>query len=399
MTQSDLQALKEHEAALSQWLDADALPLWLTRGYAPQTGFVETVAQNGQPTKEHVRGRVNPRQIFTFAEAGRRGWRGGDWQSAVEAALLHADRVLSRPDGFYGLLATVDGRMVDERFDLYVQAFVLLAYRGIAGAVDDRREEMLTRAMGFLDRLERGYAHPLGGFQEAIPPKLPLRANPHMHLFEAMLAWESVIGGRQGRFSAIADQIASLCLSHMIDPATQAVLEFFDADWRPVDGVGGNRIEPGHQFEWAWLLARWSLRRGRTDGIDRARRLFEIGERHGIDPGRNAAVMALDTDFRVTDPMARLWSQTEWLKAALILATLSQGGDRARYIASAARAAATIRRALKTPVAGLWLDKQRPDGRYVDEPAPASTFYHLALAIWELRDRLHLLEAERTGTA
>ena len=39
----------------------------------------------------------------------------------------------------------------------------------------------------------------------------------------------------------------------------------FDADWRPLAGLTGRLVEPGHQFEWAWLLERWSRLRGRAD--------------------------------------------------------------------------------------------------------------------------------------
>jgi mannose-6-phosphate isomerase len=39
---------------------------------------------------------------------------------------------------------------------------------------------------------------------------------------------------------------------------------------------------------------------------------------------------------------------------------------------------------LDTPVPGLWWDRLRPDGGFVDEPAPASSFYHIACAIAEL---------------
>jgi mannose-6-phosphate isomerase len=43
-----------------------------------------------------------------------------------------------------------------------------------------------------------------------------------------------------------------------------------------------------------------------------------------------------------------------------------------------------IQRYLKTPIAGLWYDRIDVTGRIVDEPAPASTFYHLVVAVAEL---------------
>ena len=52
-----------------------------------------------------------------------------------------------------------------------------------------------------------------------------------------------------------------LALTRFIDPETGVLREFFDADWRAPGGEDG-LVEPGHQFEWAWLLQRWGRLRG-----------------------------------------------------------------------------------------------------------------------------------------
>jgi mannose-6-phosphate isomerase len=43
-----------------------------------------------------------------------------------------------------------------------------------------------------------------------------------------------------------------------------------------------------------------------------------------------------------------------------------------------------LRRYLATPIPGLWYDRLSPQGEMVDEPAPASTFYHLVVAVAEI---------------
>jgi mannose-6-phosphate isomerase len=58
-------------------------------------------------------------------------------------------------------------------------------------------------------------------------------------------------------------------------------------------------------------------------------------------------------------------------------------GD-ARYGAIAIAATEAMLRYLDTPVAGLWYDRIGVDGKLVDEPAPASSFYHLVVAVGEL---------------
>jgi mannose-6-phosphate isomerase len=43
-------------------------------------------------------------------------------------------------------------------------------------------------------------------------------------------------------------------------------------------------------------------------------------------------------------------------------------------------AAAGLRNYLAAPTPGLWWDKLMPDGRFRNEPAPASSFYHIISA-------------------
>ncbi|WP_173517681.1 AGE family epimerase/isomerase [Ensifer sesbaniae] len=375
---------------LSQWLADKALPLWREAGVDAAGGFVETIDMAGEPTRANRRARVQPRQVYCFAEAGRRGWS-GDWRGAAEGGLAYFDRVFKQPSGFYGALADADGNLLDPSFDLYNQAFTLLAFAYLAEVVPARKAEMTERSNDLRSRIEAHAKHPVAGFEEDNPPRLPLCSNPHMHLFEACLASEIVDGFDQVAWANLADEIADLAMDHFIDAETGVLREFFDHDWAPFAGDKGRIVEPGHLFEWAWLLLRWAERRGSAEAIVKARRLFDIGEAHGICPNRNVAIMTLLDDLSVADPIARLWPQTEWLKASIRFAALTNGVERERYLASAARAAAALRAFLETPVAGLWRDKQKADGSFVEEPAPASSFYHILCAIYESEDCLQRL--------
>ncbi len=375
---------------LSQWLADKALPLWRDAGVDAAGGFVETIDMVGEPTRANRRARVQPRQVYCFAEAGRRGWS-GDWRGAAEGGLAYFDRVFKQPSGFYGALADADGNLLDPSFDLYNQAFALLAFAYLAEVVPARKAEMVGRSNDLRSRIEAHVKHPVAGFEEDNPPRLPLCSNPHMHLFEACLASEMVDGFDQVAWANLADEIADLAMDHFIDAESGVLREFFDHDWAPFAGDKGRIVEPGHLFEWAWLLLRWAERRGSAEAIVKARRLFDIGEAHGICPNRNVAIMTLLDDLSVADPIARLWPQTEWLKASIRFAALTNGVERERYLASAARAAAALRAFLETPVAGLWRDKQKADGSFVEEPAPASSFYHILCAIYESEDCLQRL--------
>lgn len=147
-------------------------------------------------------------------------------------------------------------------------------------------------------------------------------------------------------------------------------------------GLAGRIIEPGHQFEWAWLLLRCEPLHS-APLRDKALRLLSIGERYGVRHG--VAINRLLDDFTVVDPNARFWPQTERLKAALLAATLT---GEPHYWSIAHSAAMSFFPYLQTAVPGLWLDMQQPDGAFSDSPAPASTLYHLAGAVAALTTAL-----------
>lgn len=261
------------------------------------------------------------------------------------------------------------GAVVDPVPRLYEHAFVLLALAAMRRAAPEdvgvAREAALLR-----DRLA-GFRHPAGGFREAGDE--PFQANAQMHLFEAALAWEAESG--EPAWSALADALAELALTRFIDPADGSLGEVFDADWRRVRGPSG-RIEPGHQFEWAWLLRRWSAKRGEARAEAAAQRLFEVGRR-GFDRRRGTVADTLADDLSIRDAAARLWPQTEHLKASLIL----------DHPACALQAAGTLAGYLDTPVRGVWREHMRADGAFIEAPSPATSLYHLSLAIRELRRR------------
>jgi mannose-1-phosphate guanylyltransferase / mannose-6-phosphate isomerase len=356
--------LSEAARWFDAWLAEAALPLWAGAGVDPAGGlFQEALSIDGRPVEAPRRARAQARQVFVFASAATAGY-GERWLPVARAGWARFAAVYRRPDGLFINRASGDGAPVDEGADLYEQAFVLLAMAALQAA--DPAGEFAGEAERVLAALEARRA-PAGGFREAGPH--PFQANCHMHLFESALAWEAAGGPR---WAALSDEIAQLAMSKFIDPATGALREFFDADWQALSGEGG-LVEPGHQFEWAWLLERWGRARGDASARAAAGRLFQNGLR-GVDPIREVAVNALWDDFSVRDASARLWPQTEHLKAAVVL------GDEAQGV----RAARGLAQYLDVPARGAWRDKLRPDGTFVEEPAPATSFYHLMAAILEL---------------
>lgn len=373
----------EISARLSKWLAFEAYPRWFRNGFNSETGaFFETIdIDTGEGIAGPVRTRVPPRQIYCFAEASAFGWQ-GPWREIVGKGLDWYLRNCRRDDTTFTAVTNLDGTTVDGGFDLYNQAFALLSMGYAGAALPERRDELLEQAARLLSFLRQTYAHPVAGFREANPDRLPLRSNPHMHLFEAALALEAFGGGTA--WTDLADEIAGLSLSNFIDPVSGGLREFFDADWAPMPGDAGRVMEPGHQFEWCWLILKWAEARDNSDAVTAARRLYQIGRDHGLDGKRDAAIMALNDDFSPRDTVARLWGQTERLKAAVAMARISVGSEREGYLSDILRSAETMESFLKEVPSGLWRDKLDENGAFRVEPAPASSFYHLVCAIAEL---------------
>jgi mannose-6-phosphate isomerase len=359
-------------ARLVTWLADSAYPVWAKNGIDPQNGgFIETLAQNGAGLPHPRRARVHPRQIYAFAQARGFGWK-GDVNRILQRGSDYFTTYYLRPDGLFRTLAAVDGAPLDDRAVLYDQAFALLGYAA-AAVVLDARVQFERRALDLRRAIETRFKASNGAFHSDETAAGLFESNPHMHLLEACLAWAET--GSDPGWTDWVRHLVDLAMRKFIRPANGALGEAFAGDWQPAPGVAGRIVEPGHQFEWAWLLLRSE---SRHPGALReaALRLITIGELSGVH--NQVAINSLLDDLSIHDPNARFWPQTERLKAALLAAQLT--GEE-KYWEMAAAAVASLFPYLATPVAGLWLDVQLPTGELVDSPAPASTFYHLVGAI------------------
>lgn len=371
-----LEQLKREHERLRHWLLHDAYPLWATHGYDLQRGgFQESLAGAGPGAQEPRRARVQVRQIYSFARAAGFGWQPARARELVTAGLRYFLDHYRRPDGLFRTLIGADGTVLDERAFLYDQAFVLLALAESEKLLQSGAE-LLDAATALRSALYRDLKRSGAGFSSALPDALPLLSNPHMHLLEAALSWTAV--DSDAAWQVLADEIVALALARFIDPGSGALRESFDEHWTPLAGTAGRIVEPGHQFEWAWLLLCWGSRRAaQADAV--AATLVQIGETYGVRDG--VAVNALLDDFSIHDAEARLWPQTERLKAAAKMAVTT--GD-PRYWSMATQAAQGLQRYLATDVPGLWFDRLKADGHFVRQSAPASSFYHIVCAIAEL---------------
>ncbi|ADU13944.1 AGE family epimerase/isomerase [Asticcacaulis excentricus] len=374
--------LTQTQTRLKSWLFDAALPIWRDVGVDKINGGVfETINLKGIPERSNRRTRVAARQVYSYAQARLMGFP-GETDEVIDACLAWLNGPALRDDGLLNAVVSADKEVVRAEFDFYDHAFALLAY-ATAFKVRPQDKDLESRAIVIREALISGYKHPVRGFEEANPRMLPLKTNPHMHLFEACLAW--VEAGGDARWKEIAAEIAELCLDKFLHPENGSLREYFDGDWNPIEGEMGRIIEPGHQFEWAWLLIRWAAISGDDKFIAPAKRLVEIAENYGTDHHRNVTIFELWDDFSVKDAKARLWAQTERMKAYVALQSVAGSAEeREECVSKLIKAAEGLELYFDVPIAGLYRDKLTPDGLFVEEPAPASSLYHIICAIDEM---------------
>lgn len=353
------------------WLSSYAIPFWLAHGLEAHVGgFVENVSREGVPLPGPRRCMVQARQIYSMAVAARMG--AGD-PAALRAALAGGVRLLtgkfSKTDGSFCHSIDEAGAPKDETADLYGQAFALF---GLAeGFVVLGDSALRERALRLVDYLRRERAVPAGGFTELENGRAVYRSNPHMHLFEAALAWLEY-DPREPAWRKLAGDILELALTYFFDPATGAIAEDFDERWNRRLENGRYVYEPGHLCEWSWLMGRYQALAGRDLSAVR-NTLYELAESSGIDPVRGVLIDQVWSGGAAKLRSARFWPQCERIKAAAQLGR----ADSARAGMQA------LLRYFDTPVNGLWNDTWEEGGSFDQRPVKSSSLYHIIGAISE----------------
>ena len=370
-------ALKRRASEARLWLTDAVFPLWAERGLNRDGLFCEVLDLDHVPAeRDFARVRVQARQTYVFAEALRLGWRPDIATDRVELGLGILTNLARRPDGLVGRTLKADGSgFLDDTADLYDIAFTLFAI-GEADAALGGMGETRASASALLDSVDRQMRDRTnGGYAEALPPPQVRLQNPHMHLLEACLSLHNVDpdGGHLDR----ASEILSLFHARLTAGPGKLLGERFAADWGIPEGRDADIVEPGHQFEWVWLLHQYAEAAG-VPVSDAAGTLYAFACATLDDAGR--ACQEVTRDGVPADASRRTWPQTEALKAHL--AMYEHSGEE-RFAAAACTSFDVLLDEFLT-VDGGWIDHYGADGNVLAQDMPASTGYHVVLAFAEL---------------
>ena len=367
-------------ARLRDWAVQQAFPLWAGPGFDHEHGrFEERLSLRGTRIADvPIRLLVQARQIYAYGLASERDWY-SDGQALIEQAYASMIRDFYRRDSKGGWVFTIfpNGAVADLRRDLYTHAFVLLAIASYIKATG--KTEALSLAdetLSYIDGQMRAAAG--GGYLDSLPALDGLRRqNPHMHMFEGLLSlWSS---SRQPRYLARAGEMFGLFTSRFFDSNYGTLGEYYNAKLEPAEGIVGTIVEPGHHYEWIWLLRWFERESGRTvqPYVDA---LFAHADAYGYDAS-GLIVDELLADGSPRTRSHRVWPITEAIKANVTEAALGRANC---AIKAATLTELLLDRFLTSATAGGWIDRLDEKGATATDFMPASTLYHIVCALDEL---------------
>ncbi len=292
-------------AEVQHHFDRCIVPLWQGPGWNPDMALpFEALDPAHQPLPvQRYRAMACARQLYLFSSRIEQPGA-SERAAALFRSLQRHFHDAEHGGWFYSIDA--DGKPLDRRKDLYTHAFIIFACAHYwAKSRDSLVESTLNAALSVV--AER-FATADGLYEASLDEDWadlgsgPLQ-NPLMHLAEAFLATLAVREDDAVREALVA--LSEAMQEQFIDPQHGVMLE------KP-RGAVDNWFEPGHQFEWFYLLETSPLLKGTAlhQSLERA---FGFAEEHGVKAG--AVLAMLDPDGGVRDATQRIWAQAEYLRA------------------------------------------------------------------------------------
>lgn len=373
------------------------VPKWYSSFARPGTAlFYERLGQGFQPVstgRQRLLSQV--RQLAMYAHAARQPECRRFFQPDL-GGHFRAILALYRKGRGGGWVFSLDeaGAVSDATLDLYVHAFVIFACSHYARATGDDTARQVALDVAAL--IDGAFRQPGGrGFVEALDASgapvggLPRRHESHMHLLEACLfahdAWPD-----EAVFVKLADEIVDLFFDRFYDAGSNLLSEYFTDDLVPAPDVQRGVIvhEPGHYYEWIWLLKKHAAIKGdpaRYDAVCLA--LLSWANGYGWDADFGGIYDELDARGQVVADTKRLWPFTEAIKANALMLDAAPPPMRAAIKAHVARMTAVFR-SFYMRERGFWTEWLNRDLTPAADYMPATTPYHVYFGIMEARDAL-----------
>lgn len=295
------------------------VPMWQGPGWNAELAlpYESLDARHAPLPPQRYRAMACARQLYVFASLIGEVPQAEERASALFRSLQRHFHDAEHGGWFYSI--DPQGTPLDTSKDLYTHAFILFACAHYWGKVREPLVESVLNAS--LEVIAQRFANADDLYEASLKRDWstsgsgPLQ-NPLMHLAEAFLATLAV---RED--ANVRQALLSLCdgmAKHFIEPQQRVMME------KPLKAVD-NWFEPGHQFEWYYLLASSPLlRNGKLHNA--LEHSFGHTEQRGVEPDSGAVCAMLDLEPQAgpRDATQRIWAQAEYLRA-LTLRSGSEG--------------------------------------------------------------------------
>lgn len=366
-----------------EWLFNKALPVWGSVGCDGNEtspayfGAHESLTLKGEPAHAPFkRMRVQARQLYTFIQATYLGWeKGRSLADSIYRFMLNG----YLHDGRWVRSLTPIGDLLDPVSDLYDIAFIIFSlswYARLTG--QEEPVHFINQTISWMNTHMRGEK---GGYENTYPVEEgPRQQNPHMHLLEAALALYETT--KDTHHLAFIEELVTLFNQRLYNGAYHSIGEFFEKDWKPCE-KNGHWVEPGHHYEWIWLLTEYSRITGnKTFGpvFD----LYQFNTKYGHHPETRLVYDAVNVNGVVLKKSSRLWAQTEALRAEIALMKnnnvpeINHATEINKIIDN------LMERYFSSCPDGMWIDQLDEKQTPVADKIPASSFYHIMAGYVEL---------------
>ncbi len=375
--------------ALREHVTRDLIPAWISNGVAPDGGFHERLDASLRVRDLGYRRLLSQcRQVFSLGEAAGLGAPPESADRALAGFEVMLERYRGPEAGVWRFAEGSGSPLPETTLHLYAYAFVILA----CATVERLSPGSAAREIGgeTLRAARERFRRPEGGFHAAMEPDgtplaLPFQQNPHMHLFEACLFRLEL--GPDPVAEAMAGELVDLLLDRFLDPDDGTLREFPEPG--ESDAARGLVREPGHHFEWVWLIARWlwlaesrgiGTRRGELEGA--AARLLSWAVRQSNAHAEGALWDEVDASGQVLKPSHRIWPVLEAVKA---LAFARAAGWNVEGAAEAeSRLWDLLFQRFLRRGTGCWTEVLGADLSPANTEHPATTLYHIVMSAREL---------------
>ena len=368
---------------MDKFLNEQFFPFWLSYGIDDIGGFQERLQLDLTPYRDENKKRVlvQFRQIFVFSKAFELTKDSKYIDAAKSAVAFVLDKYWDKDRGGFFHALDLNLEVKHSNRNLYDHAFALFSFghfynvtkdNGVRDWIYDIHEFIQSKF-----KAELGYFESLN--QDNVNISTTREQNPHMHLLEGYLCLYEFFGEK--KYLDCSRELVQLFSEKMVDSKNGGVVEFFTQDWNNFDPELGDKIEPGHCYEWAWLLGEFERLSSCSEYRQLTEKIYNFGFSFGQDTKFGGIFNEVSREGVVLDTNKRIWPETEAIKAHLAMYKL-KGDD--KYI-QRALVQFDFLKENRLNENGSWSEHLKQDLSDATDVYPSTTAYHLLMAMLELK--------------